>query len=370
MDKQKIFDFALKKFLFLSPIFFFKAYQLSFARGLFFILGTFVLFGISLGIEPKRKFSNIWVALFLLLAFIRIFFDGNFGNPQNEWFNFWVSCAEFIYVFCGVLLFYVVYCYADNIKQYSKPILYVCILNLSLTFAQLMNIDFMWQRAPSISGFMETSSQLGQYSAMALPVIFLIHPLLTILPLTTLFISKSISSILAAALGMALVGEFKGRNLKIKAGIGVLLVLVGILNFNYISAKFQCRPVMWQKTLKVALQRPYLGWGYNSFNEQVLGSKVGGSLGSREFRRAHNDYLHTTQELGFPIMIVVGLFFINLFKKFIAIKNKDKLIICLASSIIIVLINMSGQTTARYASIMSTFVILLALLCIKIDEGV
>lgn len=369
-EQQKIFNFVLKLFLFLSPIFTFRAYQFSFARGLFFVLGAFVLFGISLGCEPKRRFSNIWVSLFLLLAFIRIFFDNSFGNSQAEWFNFWISCAGFIYVFCAVLLFYIVYAYADNIKQYLIPIMWVCVLNFILTLAQIFNYDFMWTHTPSLCGFMENSSQLGQYSAMSLPILFYLNPILAIIPVITLFLSKSISPLLASAVGMAILGGFKGRILIIKAGVGVLLVLVGLLNFGYIQAKFQCRPIMWQKTLKTALQKPYLGWGYGSFGDKVLNNKNCGSLGGVEFSRPHNDYLHTAQELGFPILIAVGMFFAGLFKKFIAIKNKDKLLLCLASLIIIVLINMCGQSEIRYASIAGSFVILLALFCIKLNEEI
>ena len=370
MAKQKIFDTALKTVLFLSPIFTFANYQLSFARGLFFIIGAFVLFGISLGLEPRRKFSNIWLSLFLILALIRIFFDNSFGNDKQIWFNFWLSCAGFIYVFAGVLIFYVVYTYAGDIKQYLFPIMWVCVLNVILAIAQISGYDFMWQHAPSIGGFMENSSQLGQYSAMSLPILFYLNPILALIPLITLIIPKSISPILATAVGMAILGGFKEIDWKIKAILGVLLVLAGLLNFGYIKAKFQCRPIMWQKTLKTALQKPYLGWGYGSFREKVTGNKACDSLGGVEFSRPHNDYLHTGQELGFPILIAIGMFFINLFRKFIAIKNKDRLLLCLAVSVLIVLVNMSGQTLIRYASIAGTFVVLLALFCIKMDEEI
>lgn len=366
MDRQKIFNLALKVFLFLSPVFFFRQYQLSFARGMFFILGTFALFAISLSCEPKRKFSNIWVSLFLLFAFIRMFFDNN--GVEGEWFNFWMVCAEFIYVFCGVLLFYIVYCYADIKENYFKPIIAVCVINAILVSAQLADKDFIWTNAPSICGFMETSSQLGQYSALALPLFFHLNPWYILIPAFTLFASKSISPILAGVIGMAFLGGFKGRILKIKAGVGVLLVLLGLLNFGYIRGKFQCRPITWQKTLKVALQRPYLGWGYGSFREKVTGNIAIDSLGKIEFKRAHNDYLHTAQEMGFPIMICAVIFFVVLFKKFkLAVKYKST--ICLETSIIIVLINMSGQTLIRYASIAGTFIILLALFYAEVDNA-
>ena len=77
MDRQKIFDLALKVFLFLSPLFTFRTMHLSFARAMFFVLGSFVLFAIALGCKQKRPLNNVWVSPFLLLAFVRIFFDNN-----------------------------------------------------------------------------------------------------------------------------------------------------------------------------------------------------------------------------------------------------------------------------------------------------
>lgn len=366
MDRQKIFNLALKTFLFLSPIFVFKDYEIVYARGLFFVLSSFALFAISLGCEPKRKFSNIWVSLFLLLAFVRMFFDN--GIEGQEWFNFWMACAGFIYVFCGVLLFYVVYCYADEPREYFRPIVWVCVLNAILTLAQLLHKDFMWHNAPSICGFMETSSQLGQYSAMSLPILIFLNPALAIFPLFTLFASRSISPILAGIVGLAFFGGLKGRILKIKAGVGILLIALAVLNFGYIKTKFQCRPVMWQKTLKVALQKPYLGWGYRSFADKITEQKEKSYIGGGEYLRAHNDYLHSSQELGFPIMICVAIFFIGLYKKFKFV-IKDRLIYCLATSVFIVLVNMSGQTLIRYASITGTFIVLLALFCKEVEDA-
>ena len=367
MSKQTLFNLTLKTFLFLSPIFFFRDYSLSLARGMFFILGTFVLFGISLSLEAKRKFSNVWVSLFLLLAFIRMFFDNNLGNPQQEWFNFWLSCSGFIYVFCGVLLFQIVYCYAEDIKQYFKPIVYICVLNLLLTSIQIFNYDFMWTNAPSLCGFMGISSQLGQYSAMSIPILMFISPWLAIIPLCTLFMAKSVSSIVACAFGMAVFSVLRHVRKEIVIVTISILAIWLAFNFGYVRAKFQCRPIMWQKTLKVALQKPYLGWGYRTFQDRVVKTKAVGSIGGVEYSRAHNDYLHTAQELGFPIVIVIGGFFIGLIRKFKAKKNKDKLTYILGASVLIALINGCGQTLIRYASIASTFIILLAFFTIKLE---
>ena len=363
---ENLFNYVLQVFIFLSPIFYFRDYQLSTARGMFFVLGTFVLFSLSLAVEQKRKFSNKWVSLIVLLAFIRIFFDNKFQG--SEWFNFWFSCAGFIYVLCGAMLFYVVYCYSDNIRDLFMPVCYVAVLNSILVLAQLFKYDFMWTNALGINGFMDTPSQLGQYSAMSLPILFYFNPLLTIFPLFTLIASKSISPILASVLGIGLLGGFKGKIWKIKLGIGILLVTLVFFNFSYITSKWQCRPERWKTIAKIALQKPFLGWGYRTYNEKVMQLKEKDSLSRVENQRPHNDYLHTAQELGFPIVIVFIIFLIKKFKKFCSMK-KDRLLICLFCSVLIVLINMGAQSLIRYASMAGTFIVLLALLCRKVDDG-
>ncbi len=369
MERQKVFNLALKIFLFLSPIFFFRDYQLSMARGLFFVTGSFALFGISLGLTPKREFSNVWISAFLLLALIRAFIGNDIGD--GEWFNFWMNFAGFIYVLAGVLLFYVVYVYTENIKQYFTPIVCVCILNFILVFAQFINYDFMWLQTgydTKYCGFIGLASQLGQYSAMSFPIMFFIHPLLSIIPLFTLLLSKSISSLIALTVGACFMSwQYKKRIYIVLIIIAV--ALLSVFNFKYIKTKYYARPEVWKSTLNLALKKPYLGWGYRSYTREITSDKLVDKIGNREVQRPQNDWLHTAQELGFPIVVCVAMFFFGLFKKFKSLgRGKDKLIVCLATPIVIVLVNMSGQSLIRYSSVASTFIVLLALFCIRIDS--
>ncbi len=365
MTKQAIFNLALKVFLFLSPIFFFRTQSLSQAQGMFFVFGSFALFGMSLGLEAKREFSNPWLALFLLWALIRVFVGGNFDNSANEWFNFWLSAAGFIYVFAGVLLFRTVYCHAENPKSYLTPILAVCSINLILVIAQLFGHDFMWHNAQSIGGFLGISSQLGQYSALSIPILAFINPWLIIIPWITLYASGSISSMVALSAGMIfLCWQRKKKWLLLFL---IMPILLGCLNYKAIASKWQCRPIMWEKTLKVIMKKPYLGYGYGNFHNVVIGPKTICSVGGLEFARPHSDILHTVQEMGFPIAIIIGGFFFSLWKRF-KIAKKDALTYFLATSVLIVLVNGCGQTLIRYASLAGTFIVLLAFLFVKLKE--
>lgn len=366
MTNQRIFDISLKTFLFLSPLFFFSDYHLSFARGLFFIFASIVLFFVSLGCEPKRKFQNNYLVLIGLLAMVRAFLDN--GKGAGQWFNFWLASGGFFYVFAGIMLFYVIFTYADNIKQYLLPILLAVIANSILALAQYLNCDFMWHQAPSICGFMENSSQLGQYSAMAMPIVLFIHPVLTIIPAISLFLAKSVSPIFALlCAGCAWIWYSRHSKMWIVLLI-VIMELLFFFNFNYVKTKFECRPIIWRKTLSVALKHPYLGTGYRSFSKEVLSDKSNASWGKIEYPRAHNVYLHTAQEIGFPIVVFIMLFLGNMFNKFIHLQSKDKLTLALMFSVLIMLVNMAGQTSIRYASVAGTFISLLALFCARMED--
>jgi len=362
MEKNRqIFDFVLKVFLFLSSLFLFKDYLPSFARSLFFICGTFVLYGVSLSCEPRRKFSNIWVSLFFLLAFIPIFFN----TGEFEFFDFWGSMYGFLYILCGIILFKTVYCHSGDVVKYIKPILAVCVLNLILVSCQMFGYDFLWRSTSPfnpICGFFESPSQLGQYSAMSIPILFCLSPILAIIPLLTLILSKSVTPMVALFIGSLFYAFYSGKK-KIILLIVPVIVIASIFCHSYIAMKWYTRPIMWKQTLHAALQKPFIGHGYQSFNHVVIGNvdRAGGIVNATAF----NDYFQTALELGFPILIVVGMFLIGMFKKF---KNKDILTVCLATSIVIVLVNMFGQSLIRHASISGTFIVLLALFYARIED--
>ena len=105
-----------------------------------------------------------------------------------------ISMAGFIYVLSGFLILSSVYSFSENPKFYLKPILAVCAINLIMALCQYFGHDLVWLRTPGITGFMSTKNQLGQYSALSFPVLFYINPFLSIVPLTTLILSKGISN--------------------------------------------------------------------------------------------------------------------------------------------------------------------------------
>ena len=68
------------------------------------------------------------------------------------------------------------------------------------------------------------------------------------------------------------------------------------------------------------------------------------------------------------LLVFAGMYLRGLIMRFREAK-KDRLIWLLGTSIFISIIIMSGQTTARYANIMGTFIILLVALEIRLHEN-
>lgn len=334
---------------------------------MFFIFGTFALFGISLLNTPSRKFDFPWLGVFLLWCLAMVFTNKAPEPKQEEWFNFWLSAGHFIYVFSAVLLFYTVYCHAQDVKSYFAPIVIVCLMNIILSIAQLIGFDFMWQNANETCGFIGTGTQLAQYSSLTLPIVMVISPYLAGVSFGFIILSGSLTPMLAVLGGWAFLCWHRGRKRLVLVPLVLALAFAGA-NHRQLLADGANRLGIWKTTLKATLEKPYLGGGYGSFQETITEDKLLDATGYRNLSRAQNDYLHTAQELGIPAVIFIGAFFLSLYRKFKARKNKPYLDYFLAASIIIGLINMSGQTFIRFASLAGTFIVLLALLSAQITE--
>lgn len=361
-----IFEFCLKIFLFLSPIFYFGDLQGSFAQSLFFIFGSFGLFCFTLILKPRRQLRNIWIFLFLFWSFLTIFLHGVEIDKISRlaWPIFAISSDGFLYILAGFLLFKIAFCHVRKPERFLIPILLVCIFNLILAILQTNGIDIVYTYRNSICGRMGISSQLGSYSAMTLPIVSFINPFLAVIPLTCLFLAKSFTPIFACFFGFLYF--FKIRKLQYDNIIILLLIIsigiYSICNWNGIAARFLARLPTWKQLSKAILQKPVIGWGWKSYLEVVP------NLGLPVLERPHQDFGHLALEAGFPILIFLGGYFIGLWRRF---KNvvKDGPSLLLGTSILIILFTMSAQTTARYANIMGTWILLLAFLEIKLYDA-
>lgn len=365
---RKIFDYSLNVFIFLSPLFLFRDFKPTLSRGLFFIVGSLILFILSLNLEPKRVLRNHWLMIFLLLMLMRCFLDNGMVFGPEEWLNFWYAMAGFFYVLCGFLLFRTVYCYVDDIRKHLYPMIGVMLMNFPLVICQHLQYDFFWTRVARfnpVCGFFDLPQQLSQYSVMSVPILSYINPFLILIPLLFLFLAKEVSAFMALFIGGIFYLFFRNKN-RIIFILIFLSLLFGYKNISHVKAKWYTRPIMWGRVLELSMKKPYLGYGYQSFNSVVIGNED--KIGNIQNPGAFNDYLHTFLEFGIFPLIAILLFLKEYFVKFVRKRGKSLLLICLGTSVFIGLTNMLGQGLIRYASTAGLFIILLAFFCIQLEK--
>lgn len=319
-------------------------------QGIFFVFGTFVLFGLSFLYKREVEYKNKVIGLMILWALMNVFihtFNFSLSNGVTATFlNYCLLSEGFIYILCGLLLFHLVVSYKKNFNI-VYPILSVNILNLIFSVTQRMGLHWIWTNNHSISGVMGQCSQFSLFSALSIPILWSFNKKLILIPIICLYLYHSFSSL--AALMITLVIYYAiNRNLK-----KLYMVLIGVLAFSIfyyhnIAAKLSERIPIWSVDLKEVFIRPIFGFGFDNslrFNK-ILSLKEGWV-----FR--HNDFLNITRDLGFPflIMILVGLFLI--FKK-----AKMDYLFC---SILIILIVCLVETNFYFPRVAGISLVLLAL---------
>ena len=362
-----MFDIILGLFLFLSPIIimmgnnarlngtilamqFYQFKTLSFTNDIlqlqFFEYGIILLFIIALMQKSIRDFKDKWMALFLGLCALSVTF-----YPK--------TFLSFIPIFLGILFYYLVVCYAKNIKKLLYPILLVSALNTFFAILQFFKIYWIYNPPTSdnyiiqgrYDGLMAISNHLGIYQALALPVCYAIHPLFSIIPLTGLLLSKSATGILAGAIGMVYLFYPKRKKLFINFAPMGLIALLGIIitftlrNYRYGIYKMGIRLGIWIDTIKEIIKRPAIGFGLGSFSNVL------------RWEWAYNEYL----EIAFCVG-VLGLFFIFMF-----LKDRFKNIGIgleryIASSCLIIVIICLTQPALHFARLTGTIIPLFAFL--------
>ena len=303
-----MFDIALGIFLFLSPIFFLpkpignvnalQFYQFgvlgnsgyNYLQLLFFGAGIITLLIIALlTAKPQREFEDKWaVALFGLFC-LSVYF-----HP--------IGIKSFGNILLGFLLYYLVIVYTKNYKTLFKFIFSVALLNTIFAILQFFNINLIYSES-GVKGLMCISNQLGFYQALSVPICYTLSPYLVIVPLVGLLLSKSILGFLAMLVGMIYLLYPKIKKIRVSLiYIQVLfsVFLLFILKYhNILIQKIQIRGFVWWETLKLSLDKYFVGYGFNKFS--VL-------HGRQVYENPYNIYLQVFYILGIAGVICLAMF--------------------------------------------------------------
>lgn len=359
--KEYPFDVGLYVFIFLSPIFFLKSWDLNMIQGIFFVLGIFALLGISFISKKQVEYKNKYLGFILLWSLLCLLIHSfNFSLTNgltSSFINYCILSEGFIFILCGCILYYLVVCYKKNFNI-VYPILAINILNLFFVIFQKFGINFIWSNPSGICGMMGTKSQLALFSAISVPI--LAHhnyygsrmwiPL-CLIPITIMFLALSYTSVFSLFIGIALYIYVydKRRNwarLTVWLGLGILFFII----FHHeIIIKAQIRLELIEKTLLEILQKPLFGWGFdNTLTMNKIHSRLENGMCFR-----HNDFLNIAKDLGIPflIFIMLGL------KRILKNATKDYLWV----ACVILLLGCAFQTNAYFARIASIGIIILAL---------
>ena len=357
-----MFDIALGVFLFLSPIFVllgnnarlngifgalqfhqFKSISLesSIIQLQFFEYAIAGLFIVALANNQRRNFKDLNFSLLFGACALSVIF-----HPK--------TLSSFPVIFLGFLLYYLVVKYANRVKRLFYVIAIVSILNTVFAFLQFFNNPIS-----RIDGLMGLSSHLGTYQALAFPVCYSIHPLLSIIPLIGVFLSGSATSLIALSIGVIYMFYHKKEKIFINlapmgltAILGIAIVLIS-RNYAQVFSKFLLRLELWGEVLKQILRHPFIGYGLNSFPS--LSHQIFSRLGYCEW--IYNEYLNVAFCLGVFALIPVYGFLKDKFNNVGLGINRYIAASCLIASIICI-----AQPSLNFARLAGTIIPLFAFL--------
>jgi len=348
-----IFDLVLSIFLLLSPIIFtsfgfaarYQWYQFGyFSNSInllqlqFFQYGTVMLFLVALFSKPKRLFQDKYFGILFALCIWSVFL-----HPK--------TIQNFYNIFLGFLLYYLVVTYTKNAKSILKVVVIVATLNTLFAILQFFHINLIYYPKADIIGLMSYKSQLGIYQALALPICYTLNPYLSIIPLIGLLLSKSVTAIIPAIIGMAYLFRKKISNLRFSYIYFMVfitsLIFLCIKSFNKLSLRFD----VWVVTLQMIFKKWLYGYGIGTF--KYINSK------HIQYDDPYGLYLGVTYALGILGIIALILF---LKDKFIRIKNNALIAQGLLVSCLILVLCGFGYSFLDYPRLAGTIIPLFAFL--------
>jgi len=366
----KIFDWALKIFIIISPTIYIAGVSQRVVQMLFFIFWTALLLGISLMVKPIRRVKNIWVGLFLIWNIILVCLH----NPQE-------IPLPFFNIFFGITLYYLIANYTNDIIGVCKWFIYVMLINLPLVIMQLLKYDPLFTPdsqatfIQTIYGFFAFSNHLGLYMAVIAPIVLFFNWLWLPIILFITFAPKCLTADIVFILSIFTMATLRFKYKKIiLTGIVVALALLLFLpnlsgwlllknhqqmSMEALKIKSEGRLKIWDRTLRIALVNPYYGHGLDTFNRQSPFFTK--DISQKIWDTPQNDYLHLSYEQGIiATIILAGGFITNLLCRFWR-ERKDVFLQALFFSICCILISMFSQYFLYIPRLITAVVVILAL---------
>lgn len=319
-----MFDFALKIFLFLAPIFYWRNLPLAQVQLQFFQFGVIFLFLVALSQPKQRDLKDKSLCFLGLVCLLNCFIA---QTPLSK-----IAILNIVFAF---LLYYLIVCYTKNIKSIFKIFLILSIVNIILALSQKLGFDFVYEKSSDCCGLLGTVAYHGDFQAIIVPLAIYINPFLIVFPVAGAILAKSATPLLALVIGLSYY--------LIKKRFGMIYILSlfsALLGFilyyrELLIDKVTMRLIVWAKALDLIFERPFEGWGFGSikgFAKEFTWPQYATA------DRLYNDYLEFGLCIGIIGLIFLSIYICNKIKRY---KRSDKDLLlntvfasCLIASII------------------------------------
>lgn len=365
-----MFDIALFIFLLLSPIILLPAignltalqfYQYGTITSSpmlqlqFFQFGIVGLFIVSLFQKRVREYKDFWLSLFLVTCLVSIFL-----HP--------ISVKMSVNIFLGFILYKLVVEHTRNIKLVLIPIAIVGVLNSIFAVLQYFDINLIYNDMDRTYGLMKIENHLGIYQALSIPILYTFSPVLAIIPLIGLVLSKTMTALVGVfACGVYLFRKkiFDNMNCLFTMFFVSISALFGLFIFrNRVEflGNFFTRVWIWKETIK---DLTFTGIGFQRFEKvyELPKAFFAAVYPNETFNSVYSIYLY--------IIISVGIFsipiFIWLYSQFSQRRCQGRIAKGLFASCLILLIIGLGQTFMEVPRLVGTIIVIFGLL--KITQG-
>ncbi len=285
--------------------------------------------------------GDMWFLLILLSAFLGmyiLFFNTSYivkTIPIFAFINCFFSCAPYISfnAYCSTVAccyFYILCSRIENWQPIFRALRIILFLNLLLMVMQFIGKDSFLNfglKQITCFGVIGQHMQMGSFSIVLAMMLLPLGILYILFPFLVSVFCISIWTALSAGLGLCVYLFSKNKKIAL---ISLFIIVSMFLYSSNFYGKFKAnfdkktgRITVWKNTIKLANERPWLGYGIGTYKAVFPALS---KMQTIPWKTAHNFWLQLLFEIGYPATIVVFLSMILLF----LLLWRAKEILCLA----------------------------------------
>lgn len=333
-------DIFTKTFLLVSAFFWIGGMSSYAPQEMFVQYSAFLALALSFWIPKVRTVKSGWISLifgYLVLQTLIFNFD---IMPRFTLVN--VLLSVYLIQFFSERTMY-------PIKSIGKWFIGFATLNIFWMFLQHHNIDPIFVSSNPVAkpevdivGFFGGKFAMGCWAALALPFVFSVHPIFTVILLPLIFMSHSSTAAVGALFSFFFMMWMRNKRLALYLfGAFATLATLYVLKVDMPSGQFEKRFPVWLACITLSKEHWWFGAGLGMWKELGLMTTQETSKELLHWSWVHNEYLQFMFEAGFIGLILLLGYIYNSMKFLIRFLKFDKeLQAIMASFISLILISL------------------------------